>query len=436
METPDEKILYIGDNLPIMLGMESDMVDLIYTDPPFNTGTFRKGKTEKHSFTDTWSDYQVDYAHAIALKFQYPEVWELICLAGKMHSPAMQNYLEFMAPRLVQMHRVLKPTGSLYLHCDPNANYYLRILLDCIFGKGSFRNEIVWCYTGPSSPGMRQFGRKSDTIYWYSKGKQWTFNVDQVRLPYKESTLKNEGRQTGWTTGKPGSVAKFNPLGKFPENWWQIHVVAPASKERTGYDSQKPLELLNRVIVASSNPGDLVMDPFCGCSTTCVSAAGLSRRWIGIDQNEAAIRIFRDRLTGDLTTYNFETNKPVDAKLQKPIALPKRKVAGYKRLSKAKAKVILIQRDIKNGKVPFCRGCFDKPDEKFLEVDHILAEGKGGLDELENFQLLCGNCNKLKSDGDMEFLYRKLDQRAAQQRMEVLEPQGDWVAKATGVTNE
>ncbi len=135
MKTPNEKILYIGDNLPIILGMESGMVDLIYTDPPFNSNTFRKGKTEKHSFNDTWSDKQVDYVHAIALKFQYPDIWNLILIAGRMHSPAMQHYLEFMAPRIVQMHRLLKDTSSLYLHCDPTASHYLKLILDNVFDK-------------------------------------------------------------------------------------------------------------------------------------------------------------------------------------------------------------------------------------------------------------------------------------------------------------
>ena len=411
MSEGNEKILYIGDNLPIMLGMESNSVDLIYTDPPFNTGTFRKGKTEKHSFIDTWTDYQVDFAYAYSLKAHYPKLWEMIILAEDMHSPAMRHYLEFMAPRIVQMHRLLKPTGTLYLHCDPNANYYLRLVMDCVFGKNNFLNEIVWAYrTGGVS--KKYYPRKHDTLFFYAKGKSHTHHAP------KETVLYDKPFFSG---GEPDEGGKY-PVEVYMRDVWEkgVKPVINTSKERTGYDSQKPLALLNRIIRASSNEGDLVMDPFCGCATTCVAAAGLSRRWIGIDQNEEAIQIFRDRLTGDLTTYYFETNMPVDAKLQKPIALPQREPTGYKKLSRAKAKIMLIQRDNKDGVTPYCRGCFDTPGEKYLEVDHILAQNKGGLDELENFQLLCGNCNRRKGNKDMEFLYEVLNTETRRRQRQIL----------------
>ena len=445
------KRLYIGDNLPIMLGMESDSVDLIYTDPPFNTGTFRKGKTEKHSFIDTWSEYQVDFAYAYSLKMHHPKLWEMIALAEDMHSPAMRHYLEFMAPRIVQMHRVLKPTGSLYLHCDTNANYYLRILIDCVFGKSNFRNEIVWHHP-KIGVGKNKFTSNTDTIFFYSKTEnyrfvaqrddrpnelytRWKSKLKEGVLYYAQAKLINDSPAKSKIRVREGELGRklrdddivvdFNDSEnhKVVDNVWKISFVKGNSKESTGYNSQKPLTLVDRVIRASSNEGDLVMDPFCGCATTCVSAAGLNRQWVGIDQNEDAIHIFRDRLTGDLLTHAFETNMPVDAKLQQPIELPKRKVAGYKKLSRAKAKIILLQRDYKAKRAPYCRGCLANKDEGDLNVDHILASANGGLDELENYQLLCTPCNSMKGDQDMEFLYRRLDERTAQKRMAVLNPQ-------------
>ena len=405
-----EKILYIGDNLPIMIGMESDTVDLIYTDPPFNTNTFRKGKTSAHSFNDTWSDVQVDYAHALNLKFQYPEMWQVIVLAEKMHSPAMHSYLAFMAPRLVQMHRLLKSTGSLYLHCDPNANYYLRLLLDCVFGKGNFVNEIVWLYkTGGVS--KRWFGRKHDTVLFYSKSRHYEFFMQK-----EKSYLTHK-------YGFKNIALHEDESGVYREvimrDVWDIPALRGNQPETTGYSTQKPLALLDRVIKASSNEGDLVMDPFCGCATACVAAAALNRRWIGIDENTDAPQILRDRFTASYFTYNFETNAPADAKAQPPIRLPTRKVTGYKKIGKAKAKLILLQRDHKENRTPYCRGCIQTPDEKHLEVDHILAKDHGGLDELSNFQLLCGNCNRRKGNKDMDFLYRVLDDEMRRKRMTI-----------------
>ncbi len=160
----NEEILCIGDNLPIMMGMESNMVDLIYTDPPFKSETLRQGNTEAHSFDDTWSKKEVDYAYAYSLKAAYPELWQMIVLSKKMHSISMYNYLAFMGLRIVQMHRLLKSTGSLYLHCDPSANFYLRIVLDCVFGKNNFRNEVVWSYSKPRNTKYK-FLAGHDTIY-------------------------------------------------------------------------------------------------------------------------------------------------------------------------------------------------------------------------------------------------------------------------------
>ncbi len=430
-EKPNEKILYIGDNLPIMLGMESGIVDLIYTDPPFKTETFRKGKTEAHSFIDTWSNKQVDYAHAIALKFQYPNIWDLIVMAGKMHSPAMQHYLEFMAPRIVQMRRLLKRTGSLYLHCDPTASHYLKLILDNVFGKKKYRNEIIWAYSGTGKP-KRKYKSKSDTIFFYTKSKNYVFNV-QTEKYTNPSTIKrfdkidgNGNRYKIWNTRgiKRKVYMQEQPL----TNVWNLNIIGATSSERTGYATQKPIALLNRIIKASSNEGDLILDPFCGCATACVAATNLNRGWIGIDQNDEAPQILSSRLGGVVFTANYQTNMPAKSKAdrQKAIKLPQRQVTGYKKLSKAKGKLNLLQVHYRKGESAFCKGCMRELDGKDLTVDHILAQDKGGLDELENYQLLCTSCNSSKGNNDMEFLYRRIDAATHQKRLEIEERRGNY----------
>ena len=206
----------------------------------------------------------------------------------------MRAYLAFMAPRLAEIWRLLTPEGSVYLHCDAHASHYLKVMLDTIFGAANFRNEIVWCYTGPGSPKMRQFNRKHDTILWYSKGKTWTFNGDDVRLPHKGGRPHGGGFKGG---GRRINDAYYTQKGKIPETWWtDIAVAVRSSKERLGYPTQKPLKLLERIIKASSNPGDIVFDPFCGCGTALDAAHGLNRRWVGIDLTVLALEPMERRL--------------------------------------------------------------------------------------------------------------------------------------------
>ena len=209
----------------------------------------------------------------------------------------MGAFLCYMGVRLLEMHRLLAPTGSLYLHCDPTASHYLKALLDAIFGRKNFRNEIVWCYTGPGSPKMRQFNRKHDTILWYAKGDQWTFNKDDVRLPHKDGGPHAGGfRGTELKPDDPSYGAK----GKVPETWWtDIAIAARSSSQYLGYPTQKPLALYERIIKASSNPGDFVLDPFCGCATTLIAAEQARRQWIGIDLWDEALETVRARVESE-----------------------------------------------------------------------------------------------------------------------------------------
>lgn len=274
----DTRIIYCGDCLDQLKKFPDACVDLIYIDPPFNSNrnyeVFWGETKEKRAFEDRHG--------------------------------STQAYIEFMRPRCVQLARVLKDKGSFYYHCDWHASHYVKVMLDQIFGQNHFRNEIVWCYTGPGSPGMRQFMRKHDVIFWYSKSNdEWTFNADDVRVPHHEKTKANY---------KPGLLGSgfveaehvIHKGGKIPEDWWPM-AIAPRGKEYLGYPTQKPRALLERIIKASSNRNDIVLDAFCGCGTALVTAELLGRQWIGIDISPTACRVMAKRLRDDCKLREDET---------------------------------------------------------------------------------------------------------------------------------
>ncbi len=294
------RTVWTGDNLDILRSLNSNCVDLIYLDPPFNSnrsysapnGSMAAGA----AFKDTWTLDDVDEAWHGEVSDRNPGLYAIIDAAGLAHGTSMKSYLIMMAIRLLEMQRILAPTGSIYLHCDPTANSYLRMLMDAVFGATNLRNEIIWCYTGPGSPKMRQFNRKHDTIYWYSYGDTWTFNRDAVRVPYKDP---NQRPRRAYDTGNAFSsnaIEEMRNRGKVPETWWEHRIVARSPRERTGYPTQKPLFIVERIIRASSNPGDMVLDPFCGCATTLVAAESQGRRWAGIDLSPLAIKLVAERL--------------------------------------------------------------------------------------------------------------------------------------------
>lgn len=245
---------------------------LIYADPPFFTNRrypARVGRGEDSRRPKEWQ-----------LAEGYPDHWSDI-----------DAYLDMLYPRLALMYRLLAPTGTLYLHLDWHANAYARLLLDEIFGPEQLLNEIVWVYHGPS-PIRRAFNRKHDTILAYTKSKDYTFNVDAVREPYNPNTVKTFASSSKAGFGKVPDLKR----GKVPEDWWYFPVIARLHTERTGYPTQKPEGLLERIILASSNPGDLVADFFCGSGTTAVVAARLGRKFIANDAAWRAIHTTRSRL--------------------------------------------------------------------------------------------------------------------------------------------
>ena len=296
------RTLYHGDNLDFLRGINSETIDLVATDPPFNKGRDFHATPDSLAagakFHDRWSwEGDVEGEWVDQIRTDWPNVWQAIDSANHTWGRDMGAFLCYMGVRLLEMHRLLAPTGSLYLHCDPTASHYLKALLDAIFGRKNFRNEIVWCYTGPGSPKMRQFNRKHDTILWYAKGDQWTFNKDDVRLPHKDGGPHAGGfRGTELKPDDPSYGAK----GKVPETWWtDIAIAARSSSQYLGYPTQKPLALYERIIKASSNPGDFVLDPFCGCATTLIAAEQAGRQWIGIDLWDEALGTVRARVESE-----------------------------------------------------------------------------------------------------------------------------------------
>jgi site-specific DNA-methyltransferase (adenine-specific) len=270
-----ENTLILGENLASMSALLSEYegrIDLIYADPPFFTNrryTARVGRGEDSRRPQEWK-----------LAEGYLDHWEDI-----------DSYLDMLYPRLYLMHRLLSPTGSLYLHLDWHANAYARLLLDEIFGHDRLLNEIAWVYHGPS-PIRSAFNRKHDIILAYTRGKNYTFNVDDVRQPYDQNTVKTFASSPKAGFGKVPDLER----GKVPEDWWYFPVVARLHQERTGYPTQKPEALLERIIRASSNQGDLVADFFCGSGTTPQMAARLGRRFIAADISLRAIQTTRSRL--------------------------------------------------------------------------------------------------------------------------------------------
>jgi hypothetical protein len=207
------------------------------------------------------------------------------------HWPDLESYLDMLYPRLQMMHRLLTPDGTLYLHLDWHANSYARVLLDEIFGQERLLNEIIWVYHGPS-PIRSAFNRKHDTILVYTKSDQYVFNVDDVRQPYDPSTVKTFASSSKAGFGKVPDLKR----GKVPEDWWYFPVVARLHKERTGYPTQKPEAPLERIILASSNAGDMVADFFCGSGTTASVASRLGRNYIASDVAWWAVHTTRSRL--------------------------------------------------------------------------------------------------------------------------------------------
>ena len=462
-----KNILFTGDNLYVMHGMNSESVDLIYLDPPFNSKRMFQApigsRAAGASFKDMWSWNDVDKAYLEMIIEKYPYLVQFIQSVSEIHGTAMMSYLTYMAQRILEMHRLLKPSGGLYLHCDPTASHYLKIVLDRIFGKNNFRNEITWRRYAAHSLSKSAFDSTADILFVYSKdAAQTVFNhtyVDmtdeamKVKFPHIESetgrkfqhvaleqssnrTSAGESRmidgkkitsQIGWRwqqktfdersidnphiiywtkAGRPrykiyADEYKGAPLGSI---WTDIPPLSSGDKERTGYPTQKPLALLRRIISASSNPGDIVFDPFCGCATTMVAAQQLGRHWIGIDIAEKSADLVMERLADDsglFTNFVHRTDMPVRTDIKEEPATATVRERLY---------------DEQQGK---CNACNQPMEARHLELDHIIPKSKTGGNYYANYQLLCGNCNRVKGDRPMEYLMAKIQKRVEAMKYKV-----------------
>ncbi len=301
------RIIFCRDNLEILRGINDKCIDLIYLDPPFNKKKVFSAplgsSAEGAEFSDIFREEDIKDEWVKSIEFENPALHSYLMGVKTFSNIYNYCYLVYMAVRLLECHRILRDTGSIYLHCDPTMSHYLKIVMDCIFSENNFRNEIIWCYTGPSSS-KRWFPRKHDVIFWFSAGNAWTFHEDKMRIPYVKL-------DTGRTSGIFKKAATLDSRGKVPEDWWShFSPVGRLQSERTGYPTQKPLALLERIISASSNKGDVVLDPFCGCATTCVAAERLDRQWIGVDVSIKAFEIVKKRL-GKEVPPNLFRGEPV-----------------------------------------------------------------------------------------------------------------------------
>ena len=452
-----DKTVWTGDNLYILRGMNSECVDLIYLDPPFNSNKNYEApvgsKAAGAAFKDAWTLSDLDVAWMGLIADEQPAMAHTLKAAGFAHGKGMQSYLTMMAVRLLEMRRVLKDTGSIYLHCDPTASHYLKLLMDAVFGQRNFRNEITWKRTsttkGNFGQGARFWPRAADILLFYSKSEKYGFT--QQFGEYSPAYIESAYRYVEVGTGRryrlvsmigPGGAAKGNPMyevlgvtrywryseermrelidkglvvqskpGAVPHRkyyldegqgvpiqsvWGDIGNLQASAKERVGYPTQKPLALLERIISASSNTGDVVLDPFCGCATACVAAERLGRAWLGIDLSPKATELVNVRLQGSMGSLFH--NRLVTARTDIPRRTDIDAPINYR-----KNKHVLFGQQ--EGR---CAGCRMDFPFKIFEVDHVIPQARGGTDHLDNLQLLCPHCNRIKGDRPQEYLVSQL----------------------------
>ena len=319
------RTIFCKDNLDIMQGINNNSIDLIYLDPPFNKNKIFTApigsSAEGASFSDIFREEDVKDEWVQTIKEDNHELYHFLSSIRDVGNHYNFCYLTYMAIRLIECQRILKETGSLYLHCDPTMSHYLKLLLDCVFGEDNFRNEIVWSYQG-TGQSKRFFKRKHDIILFYSKTENCLFSdlgSSEEISDFSKSkfTKKDDTGLYKEIKHQDGKIYKqYRRNMQRMRDVWEISVINAMAKERTGYPTQKPLALLRRIIEASSNENDVVFDPFCGCATTCIAAEQLNRQWIGIDVSIKAFELVKQRLEKEVPVDmfrgepNFSTSPP------------------------------------------------------------------------------------------------------------------------------
>ena len=446
------RTLWTGDNLHVMRGLNSETVDLIYLDPPFNSNKNYAAPIGSEAagaaFKDTWTLSDVDHAWHGEIAEANPGLYRVIDAAREAHGRGMQSYLIMMAVRLLEMKRLLKDTGSVYLHCDPTASHYLKLTMDSVFGAGNFRSEITWKRTNAKGQAFKGYPNNADILLYYSKSDQiiWNRPFQPHDQSYVEKFYGQVEPETGrhYTLGDLTNPNKNRPnltyeflgvnrvwrwtrermqaaydqglivqqrhgvvprlkryLDEMPGNpvdtvWDDIKPVQPHSTEQVGYPTQKPLALLERIIRASSNEGDVVLDPFCGCATALVAAEKLQRDWIGIDLSPKAKDLIRSRIRNDLGLFGVNTVYRNDV----PMRTDQGKLPAYQ----------THKHTLYGQQEGHCAGCNTLFDIRNFAIDHVVARSKGGTDHLNNLQLLCGACNSMKGTKTQEEFLAALKQ--------------------------
>ena len=470
-----DRVLYNMDNLDVLRGMNSETVDLIATDPPFNKKRNRAASAGHYEDAWRWADHPTmqnrpdqwlwQPVHRIWLdqiRDDNEALFQMIENTRLTRDDDTAAFLCFLGVRLMEMHRVLKPTGSIYLHCDHSVGSYISMIMDAIFGIDNFRNIIVWQRTTAHNDAKR-YGANIDTILFYAKSGEQTWNPpyipydDAYKARYRRSDpdgrvwaddnlsakglvgggyeYEYKGAQSLWRVPletmqrldaegrlhftRNGGIRRKRYLDEMPGRpmqscWTDIRVINSQAKERTGSPDQKPLALYERIIAASSNPGDLVLDPFAGCATTPIAAHNLGRRWVGIDRREDAAYHIANRLLGlGINVDEFKARQQsllpqlqasCEIRYAPPVrtddgdtaphlapVYPRRKPATMTR--KAMLDILVEQWGCR------CWGCgFEPPTAEYLDLDHILPQSEGGGNELENRAPLCAPCNRRKSN--------------------------------------
>jgi site-specific DNA-methyltransferase (adenine-specific) len=475
--------LYFGDNLPILRSMPANSVDLIYLDPPFNSSRSYNVLFKNESgissdaqitaFDDTWHwGPSAEQAYLDILQANPGTVDDLLAaLRTIIGENQMLAYLVMMAARLVELHRVLKPTGSLYLHCDPSASHYLKIVLDTIFGFENFKNEITWKRSDAHNDAKHQFGTISDRLLFYNKTRNMTFHRQYsgfqeqtlrdwyLYLEFPDGTTRRMTKEERETQKIPEGARRFNAgdlrspnprpnlmydykgykphrngwavsyekmcdldnqgLLIFPANpdgrimrkryldeqagavlgdvWSDISQIRGSNAELLGYPTQKPIALLERIILASSNPGDIILDPFCGCGTAIAAAEKLGRQWIGIDITYLSINLIENRMKAMFPGIQFEViGKPKDLGSARDLAQRDRYQFQWWALSLVGAKPLggfELGGSGKKGSDKGIDGAINYIDSAKQELKRVLVQVKSGHVNASTIRDLIGTLN-------------------------------------------
>ena len=461
------RTIFERDNLQVLERINSDSIDLIYLDPPFNTNRIftSAGRTKKSdvSFDDIWGDtksikgWNDDWIRHIETNKLHVNLHAYLSVIKASHSDTMYHYLTYMAVRLIEMARVLRPKGSIYFHCDTSAGHYIKPMMDIIFGRQNFKNEIVWnSDAGAKNNASKRFGRAHDTIFFYARPGA-TFNVQYTELdqgyidtwytmteengrrymarpltrrpaheyeflgvtrkwecsPEQMEEYLAQGRIIHETTveGSKRKVARFkfyldeSPGKPAQDNWTEVPPLSDYSSENRGYPTQKSLALLERIISASSEEDDVVLDPFCGCATTLVAAERLNRRWIGIDVEKESVKQLRERLEIELNLFGVHTHRTdLPDRIDRPTKKPRPDIKDF-------------LYDLQRGECNGCKRLIPYDLRDFFDLDHIQPRKRGGLDVESNLQLLCRTCNVKKGAGSMSELQSRLAEERAQSQL-------------------